>query len=406
MGGRDFFSNGIHLNVIEAADDPAAESWRNLRAIDDLVREIIETDSHLVLSALAGDAAAGGVPFALAADHVVAREDVVLNPYYQHMGGLYGSEYWTYLLPRRVGAELTARLTGAAVRRRSARRAGRRDRAARRRLRRPPRTASAPSVRAHRRAPGAQPRHGTARRASGAGARATSALKPLAAYRSEELARSHDASSARTAATTRRAAGSSTSSAHRARSHRRRRCCPRPAGRHRRPPGATKPPPAAPTGWRCRGRVGRCAMRRHDCAQSRAGGDLPPHASQDRHPAVLARRRPPRLDRGVVRRRPRGGDGAARERRARGAAARPPRNRRQLRGPGRRRPSPTPARRRSTATWAQPGTAVTGFPPGTVNGTHHAADAVAQQAKTDLTTAYNDAAGRRRPAPSPRTSAA
>ncbi|MGZ8634433.1 MAG: enoyl-CoA hydratase/isomerase family protein, partial [Solirubrobacteraceae bacterium] len=112
MGGSDFFSNGIHLNVIEAADDPAAESWSNLRAIDDLVREIIETDSHLVLSALAGDAAAGGVPFALAADHVVAREDVVLNPYYQHMGGLYGSEYWTYLLPRRVGSEMTARLTG------------------------------------------------------------------------------------------------------------------------------------------------------------------------------------------------------------------------------------------------------------------------------------------------------
>ena len=79
---------------------------------NDLVREIIETDSHVVLSALGGDAAAGGVPLALAADHVVAREDVVLNPYYQHMGGLYGSEYWTYLLPRRVGAELTARLTG------------------------------------------------------------------------------------------------------------------------------------------------------------------------------------------------------------------------------------------------------------------------------------------------------
>ena len=28
------------------------------------------------------------------------------------MGGLYGSEYWTYLLPRRVGAKMTARLTG------------------------------------------------------------------------------------------------------------------------------------------------------------------------------------------------------------------------------------------------------------------------------------------------------
>jgi len=110
MGGQDFFSNGIHLNVIEAADDPAAESWLNLHAIDDVVRGIVETDSHLVISALAGDAGAGGVPLALAADHVVAHEDVVLNPYYGHMGGLYGSEYWTYLLPRRVGAAATARL--------------------------------------------------------------------------------------------------------------------------------------------------------------------------------------------------------------------------------------------------------------------------------------------------------
>jgi len=111
MGGVDFWSNGIHLNVIEGAPDPAEESWYNLHAIDDVVREIVETDSHLVIAALQGDAAAGGVPLALAADHVVAREDVVLNPYYQHMGGLYGSEYWTYLLPRRVGAERAAQLT-------------------------------------------------------------------------------------------------------------------------------------------------------------------------------------------------------------------------------------------------------------------------------------------------------
>ena len=42
-----------------------------------------------------------------------------------------------------------------------------------------------------------------------------------------------------------------------------------------------------------------------------------------------------------------------------------------------------------------PGSAVTGFPPGVViNGTEHVADAVALQAQTDLTTAYNDAAGR------------
>ena len=41
-----------------------------------------------------------------------------------------------------------------------------------------------------------------------------------------------------------------------------------------------------------------------------------------------------------------------------------------------------------------PGTAVTGFPPGTVTGTVHAGDAAAALAITDLTTAYNDAAGR------------
>jgi hypothetical protein len=40
------------------------------------------------------------------------------------------------------------------------------------------------------------------------------------------------------------------------------------------------------------------------------------------------------------------------------------------------------------------GTAVTGFPPGQVNGTVHAADAVALQAKNDLAAAYDDVAGR------------
>jgi type VI secretion system secreted protein VgrG len=39
-----------------------------------------------------------------------------------------------------------------------------------------------------------------------------------------------------------------------------------------------------------------------------------------------------------------------------------------------------------------PGTAITGFPPGVVAGATHAADAVALQAQSDLTIAYNDAA--------------
>lgn len=41
-----------------------------------------------------------------------------------------------------------------------------------------------------------------------------------------------------------------------------------------------------------------------------------------------------------------------------------------------------------------PGSAVTGFPPGAVNGSVHRADALARQARRDLTAAYDDAAGR------------
>lgn len=41
-----------------------------------------------------------------------------------------------------------------------------------------------------------------------------------------------------------------------------------------------------------------------------------------------------------------------------------------------------------------PDSAVSGFPPGLVNGTIHAGDAAAAQAQSDLTIAYNDAAGR------------
>lgn len=41
-----------------------------------------------------------------------------------------------------------------------------------------------------------------------------------------------------------------------------------------------------------------------------------------------------------------------------------------------------------------PGTSIGGFPPGILNGTQHINDATANQAKLDLTAAYNDAAGR------------
>ena len=100
--------------MIEAAADPAVESWRNINAIDDLVHAILTNTGQLTVAALAGNAAAGGLMLALAADQVWCRSGAVLNPHYRLMG-LHGSEYWTYTLPRRVGAAEAARLTQACL---------------------------------------------------------------------------------------------------------------------------------------------------------------------------------------------------------------------------------------------------------------------------------------------------
>ncbi len=110
-GGHDTFCNGIHLGTIEAAKDPALESWESINAINDVVLELLEMEQQMVFSAVRGNAGAGGVILALAADRVLLRRGVVLNPHYKGMGGLYGSEYWTYLLPRRVGQRTALELT-------------------------------------------------------------------------------------------------------------------------------------------------------------------------------------------------------------------------------------------------------------------------------------------------------
>ena len=79
--------------------------------MNDLVHAIFTATDHLTIAALYGSAGAGGVMMALAADRVLARDGIVLNPYYKGMGGLYGSEYWTYSLPKRVGPEKAMELT-------------------------------------------------------------------------------------------------------------------------------------------------------------------------------------------------------------------------------------------------------------------------------------------------------
>ncbi|WP_265946966.1 hydrogenase maturation protein [Dechloromonas sp. A34] len=104
-GGGDFWSNGIHLNTIEAADSPADESWANINAIDDLAEAILRCETQLTVAAVGGNAGAGGCFLARAADFVWVRDGAMLNPHYKNMGNLYGSEFWTYLLPPRVGPD-------------------------------------------------------------------------------------------------------------------------------------------------------------------------------------------------------------------------------------------------------------------------------------------------------------
>lgn len=109
MGGREFWSNGIHLNHIEHSEDPALESWANINGINDLVEAIHNTKDKLTVAGLGANAGAGGVMMALACDKVISRETCIFNPHYKTMG-LFGSEYWTYNLPRRVGADMANQL--------------------------------------------------------------------------------------------------------------------------------------------------------------------------------------------------------------------------------------------------------------------------------------------------------
>jgi len=110
MGGKDIWSNGIHLNVIENSENPEDESWKNINAIDNLILEIIQSTDHYIICALQGNAGAGGVSLAISGDKLIARNGIVLNPHTKNMG-LFGSEYWTYLLPKRIGIDKATKFT-------------------------------------------------------------------------------------------------------------------------------------------------------------------------------------------------------------------------------------------------------------------------------------------------------
>ncbi len=64
-GGGDFFSNGINLNTIQAADDPVRECWQNIEAINNLVHQLLTCVDKLTISVIDGNAGGGGVYLAL-----------------------------------------------------------------------------------------------------------------------------------------------------------------------------------------------------------------------------------------------------------------------------------------------------------------------------------------------------
>jgi putative two-component system protein, hydrogenase maturation factor HypX/HoxX len=186
LGGPDFWCNGMDLSSIEAAASPAEASWANINAINDVCRALIELCDKWVIAALCGNAGAGGVFLALCADEVLVRHGVVLNPHYRNMGNLHGSEYSTYLLPRRLGHEraeamLASRLPIGAA---EAVTLGLCDRS----LPGDPEQFAAAAI-AHARAVLADADLAERLQAKAAARAADEAIRPLASYREAELAR-------------------------------------------------------------------------------------------------------------------------------------------------------------------------------------------------------------------------
>ena len=114
MGGEDFFSNGINLNILEESKKNGEDGWSNINAINDLVGSVIFAHDVLTVASLHRNAGAGGVFLAAACDYVVGKSEVVLNPHYKTLG-LSGSEYHTYTLPKRVGAANAQKLLDACL---------------------------------------------------------------------------------------------------------------------------------------------------------------------------------------------------------------------------------------------------------------------------------------------------
>lgn len=101
MGGEEFFSNGIHLNILEDSKKQGEDGWSNINAMNDVVKSILFAEDIITVASFSKNAGAGGVFLGLACDYCIARDGVVFNPHYKTMG-LSGSEYHTFSFYKRV----------------------------------------------------------------------------------------------------------------------------------------------------------------------------------------------------------------------------------------------------------------------------------------------------------------
>ena len=114
MGGADFFSNGINLNILEDSQKSGEDGWATINAINDLVASVLYAEEVVTVASVHRNAGAGGVFLATACDYVVASDTTVFNPHYKTIG-LSGSEYHTYTFPKRVGEKEARRLLEACL---------------------------------------------------------------------------------------------------------------------------------------------------------------------------------------------------------------------------------------------------------------------------------------------------
>ena len=102
MGADDFFSNGIHLNILEDSKKQGEDGWSNINAMNEAVKAVLECDEIITVASFAKNSGAGGVFLGLACDYAISSENTIFNPHYKTLG-LSGSEYHTFILPKRVG---------------------------------------------------------------------------------------------------------------------------------------------------------------------------------------------------------------------------------------------------------------------------------------------------------------